>query len=423
VIVNSRVFNVSIILQITCSNHKLILLLTFSDIIQPAKDKNIGTDYRMRILTLCYEYPPIGGGGAKVVAGLTKVLADQGNYVDLVTMSFQNLPRYQQLDGVNIYRVPCLRRKASICHPHEMGSYIMMAQSLLLKLVRRNRYDVNHTHFIFPDGLLAYRIKKLTGLPYVITAHGSDVPGYNPNRFKLLHVLMKPIWLKVVREADAITSPSRFLSQMIENNLPGKSTYVIPNGFYSERFNPDVHHQDRILVVSRMFERKGVQYFIQALEGWDEPLQVDIVGSGPHLEFIKEIAQSIRTGAKIVFHEWLENDSPKLKELYEQAGIFIFPSEAENFPIVLLEAMAAGLAIITTRDTGCAEVVGDAALLVNPRDPQAIRSSLQTLIANPELRNSLGKAARARIENQFSWSSVANQYISVYQNVTSKERP
>jgi D-inositol-3-phosphate glycosyltransferase len=61
--------------------------------------------------------------------------------------------------------------------------------------------------------------------------------------------------------------------------------------------------------------------------------------------------------------------------------------------------------------------------LVNPRDPQAIRSSLQTLIANPELRNSMGKAARARIENQFSWSSVANQYISVYQNVTSKERP
>ncbi len=376
----------------------------------------------MRILTLCYEYPPIGGGGAKVVAGLTKILANQGNNVDLVTMAFHNLPRFQQLNGVDIFRVPCLRRKASICHAHEMASYVFMAQPFLLKLTRQAHYDINHTHFIFPDGLLAYFLKKRTGLPYVITAHGSDVPGYNPNRFKLLHSLMKPVWQKVVMEADAITSPSRFLSLLIEKNLPGKSVAVIPNGFNSGRFIPHQRTPDRILVVSRMFERKGIQYFIQALEGMDIPLQVDIVGSGPHLESIKGISQSTQTGAKIVFHEWLENDSPKLQELYERAGIFIFPSEAENFPIVLLEAMAAGLAIITTKDTGCAEVVGDAAILVNPRDPQAIRSALQTLLVNSELREKLSAAARARVESQFSWSSVANQYVAVYQKALLQRR-
>lgn len=376
----------------------------------------------MRILTLCYEYPPIGGGGAKVVAGLTKILADQGNNVDLVTMAYRNLPRFEQLSGVGIYRVPCLRRKASICHPHEMASYIFNAQLTILKLIRHTGYDINHTHFIFPDGVLAYRVKQLTGLPYVITAHGSDVPGYNPNRFKFLHVLMKPIWLKVVKEADAVSSPSRFLSALIEKNTPGKSAYVIPNGFNSERFKTGAHQPDHVLVVSRMFERKGIQYFIQALEGLDTPVHVDIVGSGPHLDSIKNTSQSIHTGAKIVFHEWLENDSPKLQALYEQTGIFVFPSEAENFPIVLLEAMAAGLAIITTKETGCAEVVGEAALLVNPRDPHAIRTALETLLADPELQKSLGAAARARVKSQFSWSTVARQYLSVYQKAIQQRR-
>lgn len=371
----------------------------------------------MHILTLCYEYPPIGGGGAKVVAGLINTLADQGNNIDLVTMGFQNLPHFQTLNGVGIYRVPCLRRKASICHPHEMASYLFMAQPILSKLIHQGRYDVNHTHFIFPDGLLAYRLKQLTGLPYVITAHGSDVPGYNPNRFKLLHLLMKPIWQKVVNKADAIASPSRFLSELIEKNVPGKPVHVIPNGFNSDRFKTNAHLPDRVLVVSRVFERKGIQYLIQALDGMNTPIHVDIVGSGPYLDSIKEIAQTIHTRAKIVFHEWLENDSSELQALYEQASIFIFPSEAENFPIVLLEAMAAGLAIITTKETGCAEVAGEAALLVSPRDPQAIRRALETLLANPDLRKSLGVAAQQRVESQFSWLTIAKQYMAVYQKV------
>lgn len=371
----------------------------------------------MHILTLCYEYPPIGGGGAKVVAGLINTLADQGNNIDLVTMGFQNLPHFQTLNGVGIYRVPCLRRKASICHPHEMASYLFMAQPILSKLIHQGRYDVNHTHFIFPDGLLAYRLKQLTGLPYVITAHGSDVPGYNPNRFKLLHLLMKPIWQKVVNKADAIASPSRFLSELIEKNIPGKPVHVIPNGFNSDRFKTNAHLPDRVLVVSRVFERKGIQYLIQALDGMNTPIHVDIVGSGPYLDSIKEIAQTIHTRAKIVFHEWLENDSSELQALYEQASIFIFPSEAENFPIVLLEAMAAGLAIITTKETGCAEVAGEAALLVSPRDPQAIRRALETLLANPDLRKSLGVAAQQRVESQFSWLTIAKQYMAVYQKV------
>lgn len=226
---------------------------------------------------------------------------------------------------------------------------------------------------------------------------------------------MKPLWVKVVREADEVCSPSEFLSRLIEKQIPGKSVSVIPNGFNCRRFDINQQKTNNILIVCRMFERKGVQYFIRALNDFHIPLQVDIVGSGPYLESIKALTQTIHTDAKIVFHEWLENDSEELKKLYEKAAIFVFPSEAENFPIVLLEAMAAELAIISTKGTGCAEVVGDAAILVNPRDETGIRSALDTLLANPQMRKELGAAARARVENRFSWQVIANQYLSVYQ--------
>src|SRR3972149_4194336 len=113
----------------------------------------------MKILMLCYEYPPIGGGGAKVVQGLSAELVRQGHQVDLVTMGYKNLPRHEKLDNLNIYRVKCLRLKANICTPVEMITYMVFALPLILKLCRNKESDGHHTHFIYPDGFLAYIIK------------------------------------------------------------------------------------------------------------------------------------------------------------------------------------------------------------------------------------------------------------------------
>ncbi|OGU80324.1 MAG: hypothetical protein A2254_15710 [Ignavibacteria bacterium RIFOXYA2_FULL_35_9] len=110
----------------------------------------------------------------------------------------------------------------------------------------------------------------------------------------------------------------------------------------------------------------------------------------------------------------LDNESKELRGLYETSKIFVFTSEAENFPVVLLEAMIAGLAIITTNDTGCAEVVGDGAVLVNSKNSIAIKEALLKLINNPDLCTKLGKIARKRAEDLFSWETVAKKYIHLY---------
>lgn len=372
----------------------------------------------MKILMLCYEYPPIGGGGAKVVDGLIHELINQGLHVDLVTMGYKNLPKFEKSSNFNIYRVNSFRRKENICTPLEMIIYLIFALPLLLKLSIKNKYDINHTHFIFPDGILAYLIKKIMGLRYVVTAHGSDVPGYNPDRFKVLHKWLKPFWRIVTSKAEKIIVPSNSLGNLVKAVTPDIQIASIPNGIDLNKFSACGKREDRILVVTRMFERKGVQYFINALLGLytKHNFTINIVGDGPYLNNLKTLTKG--TSLKINFLGFLDNGSKELKELYESSKIFVFTSESENFPIVLLEAMIAGLAIITTNDTGCAEVVGQNALLVNSKDTSAIGDALIKLINNPDLCNELGTLARKRAENFFGWKIVAGKYIQLYSRLT-----
>lgn len=368
---------------------------------------------------LCYEYPPLGGGGAKVVDGLTRELINQGQQVDLVTMGFKDLPNFEHKNTLRVLRVKSARLRTSICTWPEMIIYIFLAMPVIIKLCRQNDYCINHTHFIFPDGILAYLLKKIKKIPYIITAHGSDVPGYNPDRFKILHKLLIPLWRLITSNAEQLIIPSENLNRLVKKVSTNNHTTIIPNGINLNKFSPHKERENKILVVTRMFERKGVQYFIQALSGFNHDFIVNIVGEGPYLKTLKILAAESKSNINFVGN--LDNESQELRELYETSKIFVFTSEAENFPVVLLEAMIAGLAIITTNDTGCAEVVGDGAILVKSKDSSAIKEALIKLIDDPDLCTKLGKIARTRAEELFSWETVAKKHIHLYSELQSKE--
>ncbi|MGB7931626.1 MAG: glycosyltransferase family 4 protein [Gammaproteobacteria bacterium] len=372
----------------------------------------------MRILSICYEYPPLGGGGAKVVAGLTAELARAGHTIDLVTMWMPGLPFRERRDNFNLFRIPCIRLNRGLCRMWEMPLYLVFSLPVLFYLCFRRRYALNHTHFIFPDGVLSFIINRIFGLPYIITAHGSDVPGYNPDRFETAHRLLSPVWKRVVGAAARIVCPSRSIEQLILRQAAFARTTIIPNGIDTGKFQPLREKHDRILVVTRMFERKGVQYLVNALEGFNHGYEVHVVGDGPYLPVLEGRVEEKNLDVR--FWGFLDNQSREIRDLYETSKIFVFTSEAENFPIVLLEAMASGLAIITTEGTGCSEVVGDAALLVKTRDSAGIRRCLEMLIADPELSRRLGAAARRRLAEKFGWSTVAGKYSLLYSELNNE---
>lgn len=368
----------------------------------------------MRILMLSYEYPPLGGGGSRVVAGLSAELVRLGHAVDLVTMGFRGLPAREEIGGVRVHRVPCLRRNLHTCTVPEAASYGAMALVTAGRLAARRDYDVVHAHFIFPDGLVARVASAIARRPYVVTAHGSDVPGYNPDRLHTLHALLAPAWRKLVRDAAEIVCPSRSLEALFVHQAPAARVSVIPNGIDPHKLVAGgPKRARRILVVTRMLRRKGVQFVLEALHGEPGDYELNVVGDGPELPALRELAAGLDVNVR--FTGWLDNASPELRELYETSSVFVFPSEAENFPVVLLEAMAAGLAIVTTDATGCAEVVGDTAVLVPPRDAGAIKAALRLLFEDDARRRELGRAARARLEANYTWLAVAQRYVEVYE--------
>ncbi|MHC5156343.1 MAG: glycosyltransferase family 4 protein [Planctomycetota bacterium] len=373
----------------------------------------------LKILTLNYEYPPVGGGGATVTAQLCEYLVQLGHSVDVVTMRYKDLPRDETVNGVTVYRVPSRRSRADICKTHEMGTYLLGGRKPALKLARQNQYDIIHAHFIIPTGPLVQYLHKHTGTPYVITCHGSDVPGYNPDRFGMAHKLLMPFWKKLVRSANALASPSMALRDLMLKYCPELDITIIPNGYEAANFQPKQERKSSILLCSRLLPRKGFQYVIEAVKNLDLNWQVHIIGEGPYRNTLEQLADGSKT--PITFHGWLDRDDPKFRELYETSSIFVFPSEMENFPTVLLEAMSAGCAIITSTAGGCPEVIGDAGLLVEPKNADIIRDKLLYLIENNDVREDLARQAVQR-SAQFTWSQIAQQYLKLFENLINTRR-
>jgi glycosyltransferase involved in cell wall biosynthesis len=369
----------------------------------------------MRILTICYEYPPIGGGGGVVCQGVAQALVGAGHEVHVVTSGMRDLAAYEEDRGVHVHRVPCVRRVRFHATAAELATQILPSYRKALELIRRQPFDLVHCHFVIPSGVVAYLLRRRTGLPYVLTAHGSDVPGYNPERFELMHRVLAPFWRRIIGRSAAITAPSRFLQELIGRRL-ATPVEVIPNSFEAPTV-PDLPRRDRILVVTRMVERKGVQHLVQAMAGLETDWELVIAGDGPYLPTVRQMAEE--RGVKASFLGFVGRD--RLPELYASAKVFVFPSMQENFPMVLLEAMNAGCAVVTSTVPGCAEVAGDAALLVEPGDVDGLRQALQRLLAGDGTVEALARRSLARAAC-FAPEIILRQYETLFRRAAGMTR-
>ena len=363
----------------------------------------------MKILTICYEYPPVGGGGAVVCREVARALVDAGHEVDVVTSRMAGLPEVFDDGGVRVHRVSSPRRRRFHATTAELAAELIPTYKKARALMAETKYDVAHCHFIVPSGVVAHRLWRQTGLPYVLTAHGSDVPGYNAARFKLMHRVIAPVWRRVIEGSAAITTPSYFLEGLIHayTNVP---VHVIPNAFSLPNRPVDARPRDRLLVVSRLLERKGVQHFIRALKGLPPGWEAVVAGDGPYLDTAKRVAAEVGVDVTFLGHVPRE----ELPALYASAKVFVFPSLQENFPMVLLEAMAAGCAVVSSTAPGCLEVVDNAAMRVAPGDVAGLHAALRQLMRNPDAVEDLRARAAARVA-VFAPETVARQYSRLFE--------
>lgn len=369
-----------------------------------------------KILVLNYEFPPLGGGASPISFEIAKKLSETGEYnVDVVTMGYKDLPKYEEVNkNFRIHRVTCLRSKKEICHPWEQLTYLITGYIKSAKLIKSlkkkgEEYHVCHTHFIIPTGVVSYTLKKRFGLKYIITSHGSDIPGYNTDRFKFLHKFTKPFLKLILNNSKGAFTGSQYLADL-GNKIGSKIKYsVIREGFDSLKFTPQ-SKKNIIFSSGRLLPRKGFQYLIKAVSDTDLGYEVHIAGDGPMMNELKELVSKSKT--KVVLHGWLDNRGKTYKNLLEQASIYVLASEKENASVSLLEAMSAGCAMVTTNVSGCPETVGEAGLIVIPRDHVSIRESILQIMNNTD---EWGNKARKRILENYTWENTIKNYIKIYE--------
>lgn len=367
----------------------------------------------MRILCINYEYPPVGGGGGVASKGLAEALVQKGHHIDVVTSGMKDLPEFEVINGVHVYRVKCYRRNRVYVGSFELLTTLYTMYNKAIQLVEQHTYDINHTHFIAPSGIVSYWLMKKTGLPYIITAHGSDVPGYNPDRFQVEHFLLKRMWKRITKHSSAIICPSNYLKNLILKNECETDIHVVPNGYTP--IDEGVNYQAKrntILVATRMFKRKGVQYFLEALRNIQTDWEILIAGDGPYLEELKKQSKTVK--ANIKFLGFLSRE--EMNAAYRKAKIFIFPSIRENYPMVLIEAMDSGCAVITTNAEGCSEVVSNAARKTEPGNVDQLREALAGLLTNNNEITRLSLMAEKRV-NQLTWPNIATETALIFGNL------
>ncbi len=367
----------------------------------------------MNILVLNYEYPPLGGGAAPVSRDISEQLAAAGNKVTVVTMGFENLPYHENANGVDIYRLKCWRSKKSSCMPWEQFTYIMAAKKFLREHLAENHYDICHTHFIIPTGDVAKWVKDKYNIPVVITAHGSDVEGYNSKKYmRIMHVFLRPFWKDIVNHTYKVISPSKFLEGLMLKAYNRPDKYVlIPNGLEIERFEDAAQRNTKkktILLMGRMQKYKNMQTALMAAAKIDlKDWEIKVLGDGPYREELENLVKELKISDKVTFLGWVENGSRHQLDILGESSIYITASEFENCPMSVLETIAAGCFPLLSDIPAHRQLVPNDEFYFEPHDVDALAAKLGKRIAEDPTVYEYDLS-------RFHWSRIIKEYTDVF---------
>ncbi|MDW7992467.1 MAG: glycosyltransferase [Anaerolineae bacterium] len=359
----------------------------------------------MFILHIYKDYFPILGGIENHIRVLAEAQAQAGHRVTVLVCNPGRRTMVREEAGVTVIRAGRLATAASMP--------LSLSQPLILA---RLRPDVAHVHSPYPLGELANWL--LGRARATVITHHSDVV-----RQRGWLRLYGPLLRRVLAAADRIlvTSP-RYLETSPWLKPVREKCTIVPLGVDHRRFVPPPVPYDgppTLLFVGKLRYYKGLDTLLEALR--DLPgVHLNVVGEGPMGPVWADGAA--RLGLSDRVHFLGEVDDAALPTLYHRAHIFVLPANAraEAFGTVLLEAMASGLPCVTTEvGTGTSWVVQDGVtgLVVPPRDPQALAAALRNLLENPDLRQRMGEAGRARVEAEFTQERMIAQVERAYREV------
>ncbi len=214
---------------------------------------------------------------------------------------------------------------------------------------------------------------------------------------------------------DLITVPSSFaMRSFAECGLPAEKLRLVPYGVDLQMFHPVPHVDEtfRVLFVGQVSLRKGIGYLLEAVKSLRLPgLEMWIIGA------LESSARAILAKYEGLFRYLGVLPRARLHEYYSRASVLVLPSVDEGFGLVQAQAMACGVPVIASRNTGAEDLFSDGieGFIVPIRDSAAIREKIEMLYANPALRERMGAAALARVRGLGGWDSYGERMVATYQ--------
>jgi glycosyltransferase involved in cell wall biosynthesis len=298
------------------------------------------------------------------------------------------------------------------------GRQYSRERAAVTDLCRLLRPDVVHTHGYRPDVLHASGVRRL-GVPVVTTVHGFTGGGWK-NRFYE--------WLqcRAFRRFDAVVVVSRPLAErMARAGVARSRIHTVPNAW--RQFAPPLERdaaraalgipRDGFVVgwVGRLSHEKGADVLLEALPHLsDVPLSVSIVGSGDQRNALQTRARELGFDGRIRWHGAVSD----AERVFTAFDVCVLSSRTEGTPVVLFEAMAAGVPIVATRVGGVPDVVSPAeGTLVRSEDPVALAAEIRRVHGDPVAARQRAGVAHARLVREFGVAPWLDRYQTIYELV------
>ena len=368
----------------------------------------------MKIGVTCY--PTVGGSGI-LATRLGVEFAKRGHEVHFITYERPVAIQGVDPENVHVHLVSVLEYPLFKYPP-----YTIALASEMFRVSEQQNLDVLHVHYSIPHSTAAHLAREMTGVPYVVTLHGSDVTILGSDSSYL------PVNTHTIEEADAVTAVSGFMREEAYARLGlKKEVSVIPNFVDADAFAP-IPCEDKgigngkdvvITHISNFRPVKRVHDLVYAMKIVSKKApgaKLMLVGDGPDRISVERLVK--RLGLEN--HVMLTGFRSDVANLLRCSDVVVLCSQTESAPLTLLEGMSCGLPVIATSVGGIPEIVDDGVngFLVQPKNPEAIAEKILELNADPGLRRRLGETARERVLERYTAEKVVGQYLEIYEKVT-----
>ncbi|MDH7508532.1 MAG: glycosyltransferase family 4 protein [Methanomassiliicoccales archaeon] len=356
----------------------------------------------MRIAIVNPFHYPYFGGIEHRIHHISKRLASRHEVI-VVTGKLPETKEYEEVDGYHIKRLPS--SYLNIYNPPMIWTKGIDAA------LRELKPDVIDLHYRWARGYTKPVVSQNTAK--VLTWHNAY--GEGVGLLRPLSIINDMLFSRKRNGFQRIVCISNFVARdLISRGFPAEKLSIVPNGVDlppDERLNKE---EDFILFIGRLVGTKGLPYLIEAMRYVDEELI--ICGTGPDRNRLESLVRKFKLEKKITFLGKVSEE--KKHDLLSRCKIFVMPSLIESYGIAAAEGMAYGKPVVGSKTGGLPDVIGEAGILVEPRNARELASSINALLANENLRRDLGRKARERAK-EFSWDRAAEMMERIYVEVSS----